>query len=328
MLFLHAVAAFHPENVIDNAFLESLDIGVTEQWILDRVGILERRTVLPLDYIRMTKNADPRQAIKLAMYTSADTSERAAKRALQMAGISAADVGLVIAGSSSCEHTAPAQACEIAARLMISAPCFDLNAACSSFAVQVHFLSHMESKSLPDYVLLVNPENSTRFVNYSDRSNSVLVGDGTTAAILSPRVPSAAKIKFSRMYCDPQGWDRVTVAAGGYFQQQGASVQKFAITRTIELFRELNDLIGCHPPRILFVGHQANLMALQTICARAEINSLNHLYNVDRFGNTFAAGAPSVIAEHWDNFRNDDALIVAVVGAGLTWAGFVIKFCF
>jgi 3-oxoacyl-[acyl-carrier-protein] synthase III len=326
MIFLHSVSVFHPENVIDNSFLASLDIGASEQWTLDRVGIRERRTVLPLDYIRTTKNADPREAVRAAIYSNADTSERAATSALQAARISASDVGLVIAGSSSCERTAPAQACEIAARLMISAPCFDLNAACSSFAVQLDFLRRMDPKSLPDYILLVNPENSTRLVDYSDRSNAVLVGDGTTAAVLSPRVHSEAEILFSRMYCDPQGWDRVTVASGGYFHQQGAVVQKFAVTRTVELVRELSDLIDDQPCRVLFVGHQANLTALETICGRARINSANHFYNVDRFGNTFAAGAPSVLAQNWKKFLPGDAIIVAVVGSGLTWAGFVVRF--
>lgn len=56
MLYFHGFCYFHPENQIDNAFLESLDIGTTSQWILDRVGIKSRRTVLPLDYIRATKN--------------------------------------------------------------------------------------------------------------------------------------------------------------------------------------------------------------------------------------------------------------------------------
>ncbi|MEQ9322036.1 MAG: hypothetical protein RIF41_22900, partial [Polyangiaceae bacterium] len=62
MLHLLGLGHFHPENVLDNTFFESLDIGTTEEWILTRVGIHTRRTVLPLDYLRQTKNADPRAA--------------------------------------------------------------------------------------------------------------------------------------------------------------------------------------------------------------------------------------------------------------------------
>ena len=62
MLYLHGTGHFHPENIIDNRFLESLDIGVDASWVRQRVGTEERRTVLPLDYIRHTRNADPRAA--------------------------------------------------------------------------------------------------------------------------------------------------------------------------------------------------------------------------------------------------------------------------
>jgi 3-oxoacyl-[acyl-carrier-protein] synthase-3 len=62
MLYLHGIGHFHPENIITNRFIEELDIGTDEAWILERVGILERHTVLPLDYIRRTKNSDPRAA--------------------------------------------------------------------------------------------------------------------------------------------------------------------------------------------------------------------------------------------------------------------------
>jgi 3-oxoacyl-[acyl-carrier-protein] synthase-3 len=73
MIYFHGFGHFHPENQIDNAFLESLDIGTTEQWIIDRVGIKSRRTVLPLDYIRATKNLDIRGAQEAALYSNAET---------------------------------------------------------------------------------------------------------------------------------------------------------------------------------------------------------------------------------------------------------------
>ena len=69
-VYLHGVGHFHPENEISNQFLEDLDIGTNDQWIIDRVGIRARRTVLPLDYIRETKNAEPRDAMDAALYTT------------------------------------------------------------------------------------------------------------------------------------------------------------------------------------------------------------------------------------------------------------------
>ena len=110
MLYLHGMGHFHPENVITNRFLEELEIGTDEAWILERVGIRERRTVLPLDYIRQTKNRDPRAAHEASLYRNAQTGAAAARMALDRAGLKPADVGLVIAGSSSPAFLIPAEA--------------------------------------------------------------------------------------------------------------------------------------------------------------------------------------------------------------------------
>jgi 3-oxoacyl-[acyl-carrier-protein] synthase-3 len=79
MLYLHGLGHFHPENVISNQFLEELDIGTNEEWIIERVGILSRRTVLPLDYIRSTRNQDQRAAFEAAEYNNAQTGSFAAE---------------------------------------------------------------------------------------------------------------------------------------------------------------------------------------------------------------------------------------------------------
>src|SRR6187402_3410134 len=107
MLYLHGVGHFHPENEIDNAFLESLDIGTNDAWIVSRVGIKCRRTVLPLDYIRATKNKDLRAAQEAALYTNAETGRRAALMAIERAGIKPEDIGLVVAGGCSPDMCIP-----------------------------------------------------------------------------------------------------------------------------------------------------------------------------------------------------------------------------
>ena len=119
MLYVHGAGHFHPDNVIDNGFLEELDIDTSDQWIVDRVGIRERRTVLSLDYIRDTLNANPAAAPEASLFTNAQTGARAARGALARAGISTADVGMVIAGSCTPQSSCPAEACTIAAQLDI-----------------------------------------------------------------------------------------------------------------------------------------------------------------------------------------------------------------
>src|SRR5215472_9789482 len=108
---LHGLGHAHPEPEISNRFLELLDIGTDDSWILERVGIRCRRTVLPLDYIRDTRNRDPREALAAATESNAMLGARAARLALARAGIGAADIGLVIAGNSATDTSAPAEAC-------------------------------------------------------------------------------------------------------------------------------------------------------------------------------------------------------------------------
>src|SRR3954451_25002660 len=117
MVYLHGFGHFHHDNEIDNALLESLDIGTNDAWITERVGIQSRRTVLPLDYIRATRNADLRAAPGAALYSNAETGRRAAVMAIERAGLAPSDIGMVIAGGCSPDTCIPAEAARIARAL-------------------------------------------------------------------------------------------------------------------------------------------------------------------------------------------------------------------
>lgn len=326
MLYLHALGHFHPPNIVTNRFLEDLDIGVDENWILERVGIRERRTNLSLDYIKQTKNIDPRAAAEASQYTNAETSKLATELALQRASLQPSDIGMVIAGSCSPQSLIPAEACSIAAALGISGPAFDVNSACSSFAAQLNIVNMMDPEQLPDFILLVQPESTTRRVNYTDRRTAVLWGDGTSAAILSPRRPSPNKITFATLDSDPSGWNKITISEHGHFTQDGHAVQNFAIRKTSATIENLVARCSATGDDISwFIGHQANLMMLRSVCTRMGITEESHLYNVDQFGNCGAAGAPSVLSQNWDQL-SDGWLAMAVVGSGLSWGGVLFHF--
>src|SRR5262249_40287919 len=100
MLYLHSIGHFHPENLIDNGFLESLNLGIDSEWIIQRVGIRSRRTVLPLDYIRYERNQCLAAAAEATLYTNAQTGAKATRMALDRARLRSDDIGLVISGSS------------------------------------------------------------------------------------------------------------------------------------------------------------------------------------------------------------------------------------
>jgi len=325
-LYLHGLGHFHPENVITNAFLEELDIGTTDDWILERVGIRERRTLLPLDYIRETKNRDLRMATEVMVCGNAETGRRAAEMAIARAGISAQDVGMVISGSSAPDMVTPADACTIAAKLGLEVPCFDVNSACTSFHVAMNVLSMMDPAKVPTYVLSVVPEGVTRTVDYSDRSSAVLWGDGSTAAVLSTKERGRAEILGTAMESSPAGHDKVTIPRTGHFLQEGRTVQTFAIKKTVAGYRRLRDAYAQEDRRLHFVGHQANLSMLQKVCEMCEVAQDRHHHNVETFGNTAGAGSPGVVSMRWDEWTDADDVAVAGVGAGLTWASFLVRF--
>jgi len=237
MLYLHAMGHFHPENVISNQFLEELDMGTSNDWIMERVGIQNRRTVLPLDYIRKTKNVNPLQSFSIRLYTNAQMSARAARMALQRAGLKAKDIGLIISGSSSPDNITPAEAGAVAAELGIEVPCFDLNSACSTFGMQVNFLLRMKPEEMPPYVLLVGAESTTKVINYTDRNSSVLFGDGAHAAVVSSTIPARAAFISGGYNARPSGWTKVGVTGDWVFSQDGNAVQGFAIRTTTECLK-------------------------------------------------------------------------------------------
>ena len=325
-LYLHGLGHFHPENVISNRFLEDLDIGTTDAWILERVGIRSRRTLLPLDYIRETRNRDPRMAAEAMVYGNAEIGRRAAEMAIARAGIDRQDVGRGISGSSAPDMVTPADACTIAAALGLEVPCFDVNSACTSFHVAMNLFAMMDPARLPRFVLSVQPEGVTRTVDYSDRSAAVLWGDGASAAVLSTREPGRAEILGTTLESSPAGHDKVTIPRTGHFLQEGRTVQTFAIKKTVRCYQALRERWADEGRRLHFVGHQANLLMLEKVCELCAIPADRHHSNVRDYGNTAGAGSVGVLSMRWDDWTDQDDVAIAGVGAGLTWSSFLLRF--
>jgi len=326
MIYVHGIGHFHPENVITNQFLEDLDIGTTVDWIMERVGIETRRTILPLEYIRDTKNADPRATDKVRLYSNARMAASAAKMAIARAGIKVEDIGMVISGSSFLEYLTPAEGATVACELGIDVPCFDINSACATFGVQMYYLDSVKPEKLPPYVLVTNIECSTVSTNYADRATAVLFGDASTATVISTTVPSPKTFTDCAMASKPSMWDKAKVSRWGYFVQDGGAVQGFAIRKTTDGLRSLKALVPeVDEKHFFFVGHQANLGVLRTACERTGIAENRHWYNVHIFGNTGSAGAASVLSQRWDELGAGDVVALAFVGAGLTWTQMLMR---
>jgi 3-oxoacyl-[acyl-carrier-protein] synthase-3 len=325
-LHFHGLGHFHPEIEISNRFLEELDIGTTEAWIVERVGIRSRRTTLPLDYIRETRNRDVRAGADAALYDTAEMGCRAARHALARAGIEVGDVGLVLSGSCATDFTTPAEASEIAGRLGIRAPGLDVHSACTSFVGHVKVLEMMRPEALPDFVLLVVQDAMTRLANYDDRATAVLFGDAAAAAVVSPRIPGRAVALTPELHSDPSGHRKVAARRGGFFRQDGRAVQMFAIKKTLEQLQRLQREHEEPGRPFHFIGHQANLRVLNAVCERAGIPPERHHRSVELFGNTGAPSSASVLSMEWEKLEPRDDVALVGVGAGLAWGGFLLRF--
>jgi 3-oxoacyl-[acyl-carrier-protein] synthase-3 len=227
---------------------------------------------------------------------------------------------MVISGSSAPDVASPAEASTVAAELGIDVPAFDMNSACTSFALQMHFLSNMNAGALPPYILITQPENLTRCLDYTDRRSACLFGDGSAAAVVSPAVPSDKIVDATHFDAKPSCWDKVAIRRTGHFGQDGNAVQGFAIRKTTDALRVIQAANPSLNGHMKFVGHQANLGMLKTVCERCGIRPENHWHNVELFGNTATAGAPGSLSLHWDDLEPGDHVALVQVGAGLSWA--------
>ena len=172
-------------------------------------------------------------------------------------------------------------------------------------------------------MLLTQVENNTRTIDYGDPRSASIWGDCSTAVIVSKSVPSGIAIdSFPARSC-PSRWRTVRVPLAGHFVQDGPAVHEFAIRTMHALVRDMRQIAGRDD--IYFIGHQANLPALMAVCSKTGVPQERHLSNIEDFGNCGAAGAPSVLSQHWRSLNAGDVVVIAVVGSGLTWGGLWVR---
>jgi 3-oxoacyl-[acyl-carrier-protein] synthase-3 len=336
MVLLRSVGHYHPPHAIPNSFFDSLNINSAAAWVSERTGINQRFSVLP-----------PEQ---LAGLRHQESSFFALKQQGKIPGIGAMSVApwqmtrqrarlpadyqpdLLVCGTSVPDYDIPANAAIIAQELELTRPMvFDANSACSSFITDLRVASSLLRTSDYHSAAIFNVERYSLRLNYEDRSSCVLFGDGAACALLQKvERAHAGKEGFElvdiRMHSNPSGADLVQIPVMGLFAQQGARVQKFAISKTCQVASELLAAHGLNAGDLAyFIGHQANLRMLESCVQKLGLSSNQHLYNVDTHGNQGAAGAPCVLSQNWLCFNSGDLVLIAVVGSGLTWGGALLR---
>ena len=320
----------HPPYKIDNYFFESLDIESSAQWVEDRTGIRSRYSVLSPELIRKLRyqQANVAELRKEGLIPGIDSMvEGPWKLALARSSFSESMIDLLICGTSIPDYLIPANASVIAAKLKLNCTAFDAQSACSSFVTNLSIAKGLIRDNAANCVGIFNAERYSTYLDFSDRRSCVLFGDGASCAVVSKGVGSPGlEVEDVIIHSDPNGYDAVTIPVDGVFKQNGARVQKFAVTKTCEVVDEILAKNSLTVKDIkYFIGHQANFRMLLSASTRLGFTENQHLYNVDTHGNQGAAGAPIVLSSHWERFNLGDRIILAVVGSGLTWGAALLK---
>ena len=303
-----------PDRVVTNDDLAEV-LDTSDEWIRTRTGIRERHVAAPEE-------------------ATSDLATAAARDALRDAGLAATDLAAVIVATTSPDHQVAATAPLVASALGVTAPAFDLNAACSGFVYALRVASGMVATG-DGAVLVIGAETLTRIADPEDRSTAVLFGDGAGAVVLVP--DDDARLGPFSLGADGEGASMLWTPSGGtrrpfdaevladrshYLSMRGGDVYRNAVVRMADSAREVLAQAGLEVADVdLLVGHQANVRILDAVAARLGLpNELSHI-SVDRHGNTSAASIPLALvdARAQGKLRDGATVLLAAFGAGLTW---------
>jgi 3-oxoacyl-[acyl-carrier-protein] synthase-3 len=313
-----------PSHVLTNADLEQR-VSTTDDWIRSRTGIRERRIAGPEE-------------------TTLSLAVEAGRRALEVAGLPAAAVDLVVVCTFSPEFGGmPSTASLVQDALGATrAGAFDLNAACSGFIYGLAVAQGMIAGGGREAVLVIGAETMSRLLDWNDRSTCVLFGDGAGAVLLRAGPPPGGLLS-SVLGSDGSGGDLLYVAGGGsrrpasvetveagehFIRMNGKEVYRFAVTSAPRSCLEAVSRAGIALDDVdLFVPHQANIRIISSAAATLGIRPERTFVNVDRYGNTSAASIPIALCEAAEAGRLSpgDHVLLAGFGGGLSWGAAVLE---
>jgi 3-oxoacyl-[acyl-carrier-protein] synthase III len=312
-----------PAKVITNHDLEKL-VETSDQWITERTGIKERRQAGPGE-------------------TTSTLSVLASKRALEMAGISAQDLDLIICSTISPDMPLPSTASFIQRDLGARSCCaFDLAAACSGFLFGTSVAEQYIKTGKAKHVLVIGAELLSRHLDYQDRATCVIFGDGVAAAILGPATPPSG-ILASELHTNGQYADHLFIPAGGtvrpascesvserehYIKMRGNELFKVAVRSLEEVSRRVLKEAGVTTDQLaLMIPHQANQRITDAIRSRLGMPEEKVYANISHVGNTSSASIPICLDECARNgkIKKGDLILMCAFGAGVTWGAILMR---
>jgi 3-oxoacyl-[acyl-carrier-protein] synthase-3 len=317
-----AVGHYLPEYRMTNAELETM-MDTNDEWIRTRTGIQERRIL---------KDED-----KATAFMGCE----AAKEALQRADVSADEIDLIILATVTPDYFFPATACLVQNMLGAKkAFAFDLSAACSGFLYALSTGSMYIEAGRAKKVLIIGTDKMSSILDYTDRTTSILFGDGAGAVVLEESTDETGIIDQIH-YTEGDVNCALYQHAGGslnpatqetldnrqhYLTQDGRAVFKKATMGMADVSLEIMEKNGLTPDDVAWlVPHQANLRIIEATAKRMGLSSEKVMINIQKYGNTTAGTIPLCLYDWQDRLNYGDNLILSAFGGGFTWGSIYLK---
>jgi 3-oxoacyl-[acyl-carrier-protein] synthase-3 len=316
--------SYAPSKVVTNAELEKL-VDTSDTWIQERTGIKERRV------------AAPEQA-------SSDLALEAARKALEMAGLAAADVECIVVGTITPDFPFPSAAAVIQGKLgNKKAFAFDVSAACAGSLYALSVADRFVASGAVKNALVIGVDTLTRITNWKDRNTCILFGDGAGAMVLTATDDPKRGLAAIRLHTDGSLVDILKTPGGGsrdpisaemvaaerqYVTMNGREVYKVAVRSLVESCNEVLAAEGLKNDDVTWViAHQANKRILDATLDRLGIPASKCWMNLERYGNTSAASVPMTLDEAnragW--FKPGDVILMMAIGGGMAWGASILR---
>ncbi|WP_430913169.1 beta-ketoacyl-ACP synthase III [Methylobacterium sp. sgz302541] len=309
-----------PARAVSNRELAER-VDTSDEWIVQRTGIRSRH-------------------LAASDETTSVLGTRAAQAALADAGLSAADIDLVICATSTPDHTFPSTATQIQAALGVERGCaFDVQAVCAGFVFAVSTADRFLRTGGATRALVVGAETFSRIVDWEDRTTCVLFGDGAGAIVLEAREGRGTNadrgVLSASLRSDGRHRDKLYVDGGpgstgttGHLRMQGKEVFRFAVGSVLDVIEDAFAQAGFTPKDLdWFVPHQANRRIIEASADKLGIPREKVVLTVDRHGNTSAASIPLALdaARRDGRIREGDLVMIEAIGGGFSWGAALIR---
>ncbi len=317
---VRGVGSYLPARTLTNAELADM-VDTSDEWIVQRTGIRERH-------------------IAAKGEKTSDLAIAAAKAALANAGMTAADVDLIVVATSTPDLTFPATATSVQAELGITrGAAFDLQAVCSGFVFAMATADQYLRSGDFKCALVIGAETFSRILDWNDRTTCVLFGDGAGAVVLErteqPGTREDRGILVSRLRSDGRHRSKLFVDGGpgstgtvGHLRMEGKEVFRHAVGMITDVIEEAYAATGYSSEDIdWFVPHQANLRIIDGSAKKLKIAPNKVVVTVDKHGNTSAASIPLALSAAVGDGRikKGDLVLLEAMGGGFTWGSALLR---